>query len=85
MTKTKLLTLLLRVVGITSLFALLAVVMPMPWMEAAHQWLGLGEMPRGNVVEYLARSLSAFYALFGFLCLVLATDIERYRRVFVDE
>src|SRR5207253_777590 len=40
---------------------------------------GLGEMPTGPVVEYLARSLSAFYALVGALCLVVATDLERYR------
>src|SRR5262249_34142568 len=40
---------------------------------------GLGEMPTGPVVEYLARSLSAFYAVMGALCLVLATDLERYR------
>jgi hypothetical protein len=31
------------------------------------------------VVEYLARSLSVFYAVTGALCLVLATDPERYR------
>jgi hypothetical protein len=31
------------------------------------------------VVEYLARSLSAFYAVMGALCLVLTTDLERYR------
>jgi hypothetical protein len=36
-------------------------------------------MPTGPVVEYLARSLSAFYALMGALCLVLTTDLERYR------
>ena len=31
------------------------------------------------MVEYLAHSLSAFYAVMGALCLVLATDLERYR------
>jgi hypothetical protein len=31
------------------------------------------------VVEYLARTVSAFYALLGALCLVLASDLERYR------
>ena len=36
-------------------------------------------MPTGPVVEYLARSLSAFYAVMGALCLVLASDLERYR------
>ncbi len=81
MTKSTLLRIILQVVGVTSLCALIAVVMPMPWMATIHEWLGLGAMPTGNIVEYLARSLSAFYALFGFLCLVLATDVERYRRV----
>jgi len=61
------------------LFALVAVVMPSSWMAATHRWLGLGEMPTAPVVEYLARSLSAFYAVTGALCLVLATDLERYR------
>jgi hypothetical protein len=46
-----------------------------------HRWLGLGEMPTGPVVEYLARSVSAFYALFGALFLVVASDLERYRPV----
>ena len=65
--------------GIGSLFALVAVVMPVSWMAATHRWLGLGEMPTRPVVEYLARSLSAFYALVGALCLVVAADLERYR------
>jgi hypothetical protein len=80
MTKTdKALVLLLRLVGVGSLFALVAVVMPSSWMAATHRWLGLGEMPTAPVVEYLARSVSAFYALFGAICLVLASDLERYR------
>src|SRR6516225_2408943 len=80
MTKSdKALVILLRIVGVGALFALLAVVMPTSWMAATHRWLGLGEMPTGPVVEYLARSLSAFYAIMGALCLVLTTDLERYR------
>src|SRR5215468_8104293 len=80
MTKSdKALVLLLRLVGVGALFALVAVFMPVSWMAATHRWLGLGEMPTGPVVEYLARSLSAFYAVMGALCLVLATDLERYR------
>jgi hypothetical protein len=70
---------LLRLVGVGALFALVAVFMPSSWMAATHRWLGLGEMPSGPVVEYLARSLSAFYAVFGALCLVVASDLERYR------
>jgi hypothetical protein len=75
----KALVILLRFVGVGALFALVAVLMPMSWMAATHRWLGLGEMPTGPVVEYLARSLSAFYAVMGALCLVVAADPERYR------
>ena len=76
----KVLVILFRyLLGIGSLFALVPVFMPMSWMAATHRWLGLGEMPTGPIVEYLARSLSAFYAVMGALCLVLAADLERYR------
>jgi hypothetical protein len=78
-TSDKVLVILLRLLGVTALFALLAVVLPASWMAATHRWLGLGEMPTGSVVEYLARSVSAFYALLGALCLVMASDLERYR------
>src|SRR5437660_7391266 len=80
MTKSdKVLVILLRFGGVIALFAVVAVLMPLSWMAATHRWLGLGEMPTGPVVEYLARSVSAFYALFGALCLVVASDLERYR------
>jgi cell division protein FtsW (lipid II flippase) len=75
----KALTILLRLLGVSTLFALIAVFMPVSWMTATHRWLGMGDMPTAPVVEYLARSLSAFYALFGALCLVVASDLERYR------
>ena len=75
----KVLVFLLRLVGVGSLFALIPVLMPMRWMVATHRWLGLGEMPTDPVVEYLARDLSAFYALVGALLLVMASDLERYR------
>src|SRR6516225_11684639 len=78
-TSDKGLVILLRIVGVPALFALVAVVMPTAWMAATHRWLGLGEMPTGPVVEYLARSLSAFYAFTGALCLVVAADLGRYR------
>jgi hypothetical protein len=80
MTKSdKALVFLLRIVGVPALFALVAVFMPVSWMTATHRWLGLGEMPIAPIVEYLARSLSAFYAIMGALCLVLANDLERYQ------
>ena len=75
------LLLLLRFMSVGSLFALVAVLMPFSWMVATHRWPGLGETPTGPVIEYLARSLSAFYALFGALFPVLASDLERYRPV----
>jgi hypothetical protein len=75
----KVLVKLLRCVGVTALFALVAVFMPLSWMAAGHRWLGLGEMPTAPVVEYLARSVSAFYAFTGALCLLVAADLERYR------
>jgi hypothetical protein len=81
MTKSdKVLVILLRyLLGIPGVFALVGVFMSLSWMAAAHRWLGLGEMPTGSVVEYLARSVSAIYALLGALCLVMASDLERYR------
>ena len=69
----------LHVLGWTTLLALGAVVMPRSWMASTHEWLGLGEFPTAPIVENLARSVSAFYAIFGAVCLVLASDIERYR------
>jgi hypothetical protein len=50
----------LRAVGVTALFALVSVFTPVSWLAASHRWLGLGDMPTAPVVEYLARSLSAF-------------------------
>jgi hypothetical protein len=75
----KALVIVLCFVGVAGLFALVAVFMPMSWIAATHRRLGMGEIPTGPIVEYLVRSVSAFYALFGALCLVLAADLERYR------
>jgi hypothetical protein len=75
----KALRLLLYGLGISSLFALVPVFMPFSWMLAIHRWLGLGEMPAAPVVEYLARSASVLYALYGALCLAVVVDLERYR------
>ena len=65
----------------TASLALFTVFMPFSWMAATLRWLGMGEMPTGPIVEYLARSVSAFYAFFGAVCLALAGDIERYRPI----
>jgi hypothetical protein len=73
------LALALRVCGGVTLLALPCAVMPRSWMEATHAVLGLGEMPSGPIVDYLARSMSLLYAFFGVLALVLASDVRRYR------
>jgi hypothetical protein len=72
------LRILLRVGGAAACLALVAVVMPRGWMEACHKWLGLGPFPDAPIVEYLARSLSGFYAFFGGLCLLVSFDVRRH-------
>jgi len=53
--------------------------MPLPWMDAVHRRLSLGPLPAGPVVEYLARSLSGFYATHGALLWFVSLDVRRYR------
>lgn len=77
----RLLKLFLRIIGTAALFALVAVVMPYSWMNAIHQWLGMGRLPSEPVVGYLARSASAFYALFGGLLWLTSWDLQRHRLV----
>jgi len=77
----RLLKLLLRIVGTTSLLAVGAVVMPYAWMNAMHEWLGMGPLPGDPIVGYLARSISLFYALFGGLLWVVSLDVHRHRLV----
>jgi hypothetical protein len=72
---------LLRVGGAVMLTSLGAVVMPFDWMNSIHQQLGMGELPRAPIVGYLARSISALYALHGALLIFLAHDVRRYRLV----
>jgi hypothetical protein len=64
--------------GIMTLCALPAVCMPIPWMDMFHRNLGLGPLPEGPIVQYLARSVSALYAAFGSLTLILSLNLERY-------
>jgi hypothetical protein len=75
------LKLFLRIIGTAALFALIAVVMPYSWMNAIHNWLGMGELPSEPIVGYLARSTSAFYALLGGLFWVVSFDLHRHKLV----
>jgi hypothetical protein len=70
---------LLRITGALCLLAMVAVVMPGSWMDATHRWLGLGPLPSGPIVGYLARALSLFYALLGALLLFCSFTPRRHR------
>jgi len=72
------LIILLRVFGVMGCTAIVASVMPTTWIAATHKWLGLGDFPDRPITQYLARSLSAFYAMFGVLAMVVSTDVRRY-------
>jgi len=77
----RVLKLILQINGAVMATALVAVFMSHDQMAAIHQWLGLGKFPEGIIVDYLARSLSAFYAIMGILYLVLARDIRAHASV----
>ncbi len=77
------LVILLRVVGILGCTAVFAIFMPTSWMASTHEWLGLGEFPDAPITQYLARSVSAFYAMFGGLAIFVSIDVKRYRPVIV--
>lgn len=72
------LVLLLRVGGVLACFAVLAIFLPTAWMAAVHRWLGLGEFPDAAVTQYLSRSVSAFYAMFGGLTILASLDLRRF-------
>ena len=77
----KILKLLLRFPGTTSLFALVFVVAPCSWLDSIHSFLGMGQLPDKPVVGYLARSTSALYAILGGLFWTVSFDLERHRLV----
>jgi ATP/ADP translocase len=79
--KERLFKLFLRIIGSTALVALVAVIMPYSYMNTIHQRLGMGQLPAEPIVGYLARSTSAFYALFGGLLWIVSTDLRRHRLV----
>jgi hypothetical protein len=70
---------LLRIVGIVMLTALIFCVCPFSWMQAIHEWMGMGTLPDVPIVRYLTRSLSGIYAYLGGLLCYLSGDIRRYR------
>jgi hypothetical protein len=70
---------LLRLAGSVEILAFFAVVMPRSWMEAAHAWLGLGQMPVGPITMFMIRQASYTYGMHGVSLWVLASDVNRFR------
>ena len=78
----RILKLVLQINGVVMAMALFAVFLSHDQMAIIHnKWLGLGNFPEGIIVDYLARSLSAFYAIMGILYLVLARDVRAHASV----
>ena len=69
----------LRAAGATEMLAFGAVVMPRGWMQAAHQWLGMGTMPDAPVLDFMIRQASFTYGLHGIALWIIAADTLRYR------
>ena len=69
----------LRVMGTGGLLAIPAIFFPYSWMNTCHEMLGLGELPNTPIVMYLARSLSAFYAIAAAFLWFISWDIRRHR------
>ncbi|MBA2259968.1 MAG: hypothetical protein H0W18_13815 [Acidobacteria bacterium] len=77
----RLLSLLLRVGALATSAAFLAVFLPVEWMAATHEALGLGPFPRAPLVDYLARSIALLYGFHGILMFIVAGDPVRYRPI----
>jgi hypothetical protein len=69
---------LLRISAVVLLTALVPAVMPSAWMQEIHRRLGMGELPKGPIIGYLTRSLSAMYAMHGALVLFVSSDVRRF-------
>ena len=74
----KVLIILLRIFGVLGCTAIVATVMPTSWIAATHNWLGLGDFPDAPITQYLARTISLFYVMFGVLSIIVSTDVKRY-------
>jgi hypothetical protein len=77
----RVLQLLLRIAGTSMLFALVFVAAPRSWMQDIHGLVELGEMPNTPIVWYLARSVSAFYAVMGGLFWIVSFNVSHHHSV----
>ena len=74
----RVLQILLRINGVVMSMAVLAVFMPLEWMNRTHRYLGMGEAPKAPIFEYLARTISFLYFVHGMLCLLLSSNVRRF-------
>jgi len=68
---------LLRFIGITTIPAFVAAIMPQPWLAFLLHKAEPG-MSTGILITYLARILMLMYAFVGLQCFIFAADIRRY-------
>ena len=69
--------------GVLTASAFLTVAMPTALMASTHERLGFGQFPDGPIVQYLARSVSAFYGFHGVLLFVVASDPARFKPIVI--
>jgi hypothetical protein len=74
---------LLLLLGGLAATAVAPMLMPFAWMQRANDALGLAPLIDTPLTQYLTRSLSAVYALFGVMTIYVACDVRRYRRLVV--
>ena len=80
-TAEKLLKWLLVVLGAMAATAVVPMVMPFAWMQRANDALGLAPLADTPLIQYLTRSLSAVYALFGVMTIFIGLHVRSYRRL----
>ena len=69
---------LMRFAGVLLMTALFPAVMPFAWMDSVHRHLGMGKLPEIPMVIYMARSLSAMYALHGAIVYFVSLNVRSY-------
>ncbi len=74
----KMLARFLQLVGVVTLLAFFAAVMPEKWIVEIAEELGFDPFPDSTLTFYLARNLSLLYGFVGVLLLAIARDLDRY-------
>ena len=77
-TSEKCLTILFRLNALMLTSAFFTLFLPLETMQRIHGWLGLGDMPEGPLVEYLARSCSMLYFVHGVVLGYVSLNLRKY-------